>query len=124
MEILFRKYHNDVCDFLVIDPEHTKFDLLPDNIAAVCSRRTGIGADFFISGPLYDGKNHNFRCFDQNGCELAADTALSRVCSRFLQDTGHLRGLELDTKGVHFIGTVVLGREFINAKGLQDCIPT
>lgn len=124
MEVLFRKYHTGEHDYLVLDPEHTKFDLLADNIRVVCSRVQGLGADYLLCGPHYDGKNHNFDCFTSCGCPAEASEELSRVCSRFLQDTGHLLGMGLDTQGVHFIGTLILSHEFLNANGLQDQIPT
>lgn len=124
MEILFRKYHTENADYLVLDPEHTKFDLLAQNIRIVCDRTKGLGADYLLCGPHYDGEHHNFDCFTAEGASAPVSEPLSRVISRFLQDTGHLLGMELDTEGVHFIGTMILGREFVNANGLQDQIPT
>ena len=57
MEILFRKYHTENADYLVLDPEHTKFDLLAQNIRIVCDRTKGLGADYLLCGPHYDGEH-------------------------------------------------------------------
>lgn len=126
MEVIFRKYKTDRHDFLVLDTEHTKFDLLPQNIRLVCDYKEGLGADFLLCGPRYDGMTHHFSCYRADGTILAeeATAEISRVCSRALQDTGHLPGMELDTEGVHLIASIALAQEYLNANGLQDVIPT
>ena len=41
----FSKYHGAGNDFVMIDGRTEPFDATPERVAALCRRRTGIGAD-------------------------------------------------------------------------------
>lgn len=77
--------HNDFV--LLFDPEE-KYTVTPEQIAAVCHRSTGIGADGFIRIARRDGRWFmDYRNSDGSLAEMCGNGI--RVMARYLVDRGH-----------------------------------
>ena len=53
----FHKYHALGNDYIVIDPNNTKLNVIPENIKLICHRHFGIGSDGILYGPILEKDN-------------------------------------------------------------------
>ena len=71
MDIPFKKYHGTGNDFVIIDNRSGKYELTPKQVAFICHRRFGIGADGLMllqDNPAYD---FEMRYFNSDGAEAS-----------------------------------------------------
>jgi len=73
MELIFHKYQGAGNDFVMIDNRTNSISLSSTQIALICDRRFGVGADGLIL--LEDSENSNFKM-----CYYNADGALGSMC--------------------------------------------
>lgn len=98
----FSKYHALGNDYLVMEPEALGNDLRPERIARICHRNYGIGSDGILLGPIPSAKaRFGLRIFNPDGSEAEKSGNGLRIFSRYLFDTGRVKGEEftIDTLG-------------------------
>ena len=92
MSIHFRKGHGTGNDFIVLADPDDELALNPAQVAALCHRRTGIGADGLLKAVRRDGLWFmDYRNADGSFAEMCGNGA--RVFATFLKD----QGLEVST---------------------------
>lgn len=64
MKIPFSKYHGAGNDFVLIDDRESKYHLTTSQIASICNRRTGVGADGLML--LQQSADYDFRMLYYN----------------------------------------------------------
>ncbi len=108
-EMILRKYHGLGNDYLVYDPNRNETALTETQIALLCRRNVGVGADGILYGPFFDGEKMILRIFNPDGSEAEKSGNGIRIFSRYLRDAGYVkeRSYELYTKagktGVTFL---------------------
>ena len=65
----FSKYHGAGNDFVMIDGRTEPFDATPERVAALCRRRTGIGADGLMILESDPAEEFRMRYFNADGGE-------------------------------------------------------
>ena len=63
----FSKYHGAGNDFVMIDGRTEPFDATPERVAALCRRRTGIGADGLMILESDPAEEFRMRYFNADG---------------------------------------------------------
>lgn len=89
--MLFEKYHTLGNDYIVIDPQKTKFLLNEDNIKLVCDRNRGIGSDGLVYGPIMENGRISLRLFNSDGSET--DISGNGLCifAKYLIDLKYIK---------------------------------
>lgn len=97
----FYKYHALGNDYIIIDPQKTRIDLLPDTIRLICHRNYGIGSDGILFGPIIEDGSIRLRIFNPDGSEAEKSGNGIRIFARYLVDAGyvHTTRFELMTRG-------------------------
>ncbi len=109
MRIDFVKMNGAANDFIVVDNRKGHVELTAEQIALLCDRRRGVGADGFImveAGAPAAGRDFFMRFFNSNGGEEVMCGNGARCSARFAADLG---------LGVKRDGEVVL--EFMTGSG-------
>ena len=115
MEREFYKYHALGNDYIVIDPNKTRFVLAEDNIRLLCHRNFGIGSDGILYGPEMKDGNFHLRIFNPDGSEAEKSGNGLRMFARYLADAGYVAGS-------HFRITTIGGEvavELLDKKGTR-----
>lgn len=87
----FHKYHALGNDYLVLDPEDWREPPSPALIRAICQRRTGVGSDGILYGPLRSERaDCEVRIFNPDGSPAEVSGNGLRIFTRYLWDTGRL----------------------------------
>lgn len=101
MEIPFCKFDGAGNDFVVIDNRNNEYTLTQEQIARMCHRRFGIGADGLMT---LEGADSSACCFDFEMKYYNSDGRLGSMCGnggRCIAAFAHLLGLGCD---LHFLG--------------------
>lgn len=69
MKLEFYKYQGTGNDFIIVDNRDNKINLSKDDIAKICHRRFGIGADGFMLLENHDKLDFNMRYYNSDGNE-------------------------------------------------------
>lgn len=90
----FYKYHALGNDYVVLDPNRTKFKL-------ICHRHFGIGSDGILYGPIKTNGQVGLKIFNPDGSEAEKSGNGIRIFARYLWDTGYQKDkrFQLQTKG-------------------------
>lgn len=117
-EIVLRKYHGLGNDYLVYDPNRNEAALTETQIALLCRRNVGVGADGILYGPFFDGEKIVLRIFNPDGSEAEKSGNGIRIFSRYLRDAGYVksRSYELYTKAGK------TGVTFLDGEGTMMCV--
>ncbi|MGE5606503.1 MAG: diaminopimelate epimerase [Bacteroidota bacterium] len=101
MGIDFYKYHALGNDYVVLDPNRTKFKLTPDTIKLICHRNFGIGSDGILYGPIITNGKVGLKIFNPDGGEAEKSGNGIRIFARYLFDAGYQKdkSFQLQTKG-------------------------
>ena len=88
MLLHFYKMNGAGNDFVVIDNRNLEIDLSKEQIAALCDRHRGVGADGLLAvEPAQDGADYRFRCYNADGGEAEMCGNGARCFGRY---TAHL----------------------------------
>lgn len=71
MTIAFRKFESTGNDFILIDGRDGRFSLQPDEIATICHRQFGVGADGLIVLENHPDLDFRMRYFNSDGLEAS-----------------------------------------------------
>ena len=95
MQITFSKYHGAGNDFILLDNREYNLSLNKDQIATICQRRYGIGADGFMI--LENSTSHDFmmRYYNSDGNEGSMCGNGGRCIIAFAKDLGIIDNEEL-----------------------------
>lgn len=97
----FYKYHALGNDYVVMDPNRTKFKLTPDTIKLICHRHFGIGSDGILYGPIKTNGKVGLKIFNPDSSEAEKSGNGIRIFARYLWDTGYQKNksFQLQTEG-------------------------
>jgi len=109
----FYKYHALGNDYIVIDPRKTYIELRKKNISLICSRRTGIGADGIVLGPLLESGILKCRIFNPDGSEAEISGNGIRIFARYCSESNYV----FDKKFAIYSGTKKIMTELIDDEG-------
>ncbi len=117
-EMILRKYHGLGNDYLVYDPNRNEAALTETQIALLCRRNVGVGADGILYGPFFDGEKIMLRIFNPDGSEAEKSGNGIRIFSRYLRDAGYVKdcSYELYTKAGK------TGVTFLDDEGTMMCV--
>jgi len=88
MKLQFSKYHGTGNDFILIDNRTAGITLTPKQIAALCHRRFGIGADGLMLLELEEGYDFKMVYFNSDGNPSSMCGNGGRCITRFAYDLG------------------------------------
>ena len=111
MKMDFYKYHALGNDYIVIDPNKTRFKLTEENIKLICHRNLGLGSDGILYGPILDGNSLKLRILNPDGSEAEKSGNGIRIFSRYLYEQGYIdtSKFTLDTLGGKVLVTMLDG---------------
>lgn len=103
MQIPFTKYHGTGNDFILIDKRQTNIDLSQEEIALMCHRRFGIGADGLIFIKPYASLDFEMVYFNSDGNEGSMCGNGGRCITAFAHQLGIIKNTAtfLATDGIH-----------------------
>jgi diaminopimelate epimerase len=88
MRIYFKKYQGTGNDFIIINSTTSKIELTQQQIAQLCNRRFGIGADGFIIIENADDYDFFMRYFNSDGVEATMCGNGGRCAVKFANENG------------------------------------
>ena len=84
--IIMSKYQGLGNDYLVLDPNKNKVQLVGKKIELLCKRGFGIGADGVLFGPILQGGKIGVRIFNPDGGEVEISGNGVRIFAKYLMD--------------------------------------
>ena len=101
MKITLERYHGLGNDYLVYDPNHNELKLNKENVAMLCDRNMGLGADGILEGPFVGEKNMSLRIWNPDGSVAAKSGNGVRIFAKYLKDAGYVqkKNYKLGTDG-------------------------
>lgn len=91
MQLDFYKYQGTGNDFIVIDNRNKQVHLSQEQIAHLCHRRFGIGADGLMLLNLQEGYDFEMKYYNSDGAEGSMCGNGGRCLTQFAQDCGILQ---------------------------------
>lgn len=88
--IILSKYQGLGNDYLILDPNKNKLQLVGKKIELLCQRGFGIGADGVLYGPLKEGEKMYVRIFNPDGSETEMSGNGVRIFAKYLIDQGYV----------------------------------
>jgi diaminopimelate epimerase len=118
MEIRFHKYQGTGNDFIIIDNRSLSVSLLPEQVADLCHRRFGIGADGLILLELEPGLDFKMVYYNSDGNQSSMCGNGGRCIAAFARHQGIITGKARFTAidGVH---EVIVTDDMVSLK-MQD----
>ena len=134
MKIAFEKYHGTGNDFILVDIRNHAVSIQPEQIAKLCNRHFGIGADGLILLDKAEGYDFVMRYFNSDGNESSmcgnggrCITAFARRLgvidknARFLAQDGEHHALILSEEGSNYYVSLAM-RDVVLAEWQEDTI--
>ena len=89
MKVSIEKYHSLGNDYLVFDPNKNQFELNPKNIAMLCNRHTGLGADGVLEGPFMEEGQMSLKIWNSDGSIAKASGNGVSIFGKYLKDKAY-----------------------------------
>ena len=103
--VTFSKMNGAGNDFVVLDNRELKLDLTGDQIATICQRQRGVGADGLLAvEPAQNGADYRMRYYNADGGEAEMCGNGARCFARFVN---RLEGGELSSTSFETIAGVI-----------------
>lgn len=91
MRIIVEKYHGLGNDYLVYDPNKNEMKLNPANVALMCNRNFGVGADGILEGPVMEGDKISMVVWNPDGSIAEKSGNGVRIFAKYLKDAGYVQ---------------------------------
>lgn len=91
MKVVLEKYHGLGNDYLIFDPNKNALKLTEKNVALICNRHFGIGADGILEGPIFDGSHIYMRIWNSDGSEAQKSGNGVRIFAKYLKDASYIQ---------------------------------
>jgi diaminopimelate epimerase len=91
MKLAFEKYHGAGNDFVIIDNREVAWKPTPEQVAALCDRHFGIGADGLMLLSLHEGFDFGMTYFNSDGNESTMCGNGGRCMTAFAHSLGLTR---------------------------------
>ncbi|MFP3155165.1 diaminopimelate epimerase [Lachnospiraceae bacterium ZAX-1] len=88
--ITLKKYHGLGNDYLVLDPNKNEIQLHERNIAMLCRRNFGVGADGILYGPILEDEKIKMQIFNADGSQAEQGGNGVRIFAKYLMDEGYV----------------------------------
>jgi len=89
MKLGLERYHGLGNDYLVLDPNHNELQLNPRNVAILCNRNMGLGADGILEGPILGEKEISVRIWNPDGSIAKSSGNGLSIFAKYLKDKGY-----------------------------------
>lgn len=91
MKAVVEKYHGLGNDYLVFDPNQNKLELNPHNVALLCNRNFGVGADGVLEGPVLENDRISMVVWNPDGSIAEKSGNGVRIFAKYLKDAGYVQ---------------------------------
>lgn len=91
MKAVVEKYHGLGNDYLVFDPNKNKLELNPHNVALLCNRNFGVGADGVLEGPVLENDRISMVVWNPDGSIAEKSGNGVRIFAKYLKDAGYVQ---------------------------------
>lgn len=91
MKAVVEKYHGLGNDYLVFDPNKNKLELNPHNVALLCNRNFGVGADGVLEGPVLENDRITMVVWNPDGSIAEKSGNGVRIFAKYLKDAGYVQ---------------------------------
>jgi len=89
MKVSIEKYHSLGNDYLVFDPNKNQLELNPENVAMLCNRHTGLGADGVLEGPFMEEGQMSLKIWNSDGSIAKASGNGVSIFGKYLKDKAY-----------------------------------
>lgn len=109
MKLVLEKYHGLGNDYLVYDPNKNEMELNPSNVALLCNRNFGIGADGVLEGPIRKDGSLSMVVWNPDGSKAEQSGNGVRIFAKYLKDAGYVQKKEFfigsgeDAVEIHYL---------------------
>ncbi|HIR13713.1 MAG TPA: diaminopimelate epimerase [Candidatus Choladousia intestinavium] len=90
MEMTLSKYHSFGNDYLIYDCRKNEYELKPEDIRNICSRRFGAGGDGILAGPVPMFGKTGVKIYNPDGSEAAISGNGLCIFAKYLKDAGYV----------------------------------
>ena len=87
----FYKYHGLGNEYIIIDPNKSKFLINKKNIELICDRNYGIGSNGVLLGPIIKNNKIAFKIFNTNGSEAEKSGNGIRIFAQYIYEHGYVK---------------------------------
>ena len=94
--IIMTKYQGLGIDYLILDPNRNRVQLQGINVALVCQRGFGLGADGVLYGPVDINGKMGVHIFNADGSEAAISGNGVRIFAKYLMDNLYVKEKKFD----------------------------
>lgn len=91
MKAVVEKYHGLGNDYLVFDPNKNKLELNSRNVALLCNRNFGVGADGVLEGPILEADRISMVVWNPDGSIAQKSGNGVRIFAKYLKDAGYVQ---------------------------------
>lgn len=96
MKIVLERYHGLGNDYLVFDPNKNELKLNKENVAMLCNRNMGLGADGILEGPFIGEKQMYLKIWNPDGSIAEKSGNGVRIFAKYLKDSGYVQKKKYD----------------------------
>lgn len=96
MKVTLERYHGLGNDYLVFDPNKNELDLNQENVAMLCNRNMGLGADGILEGPFIGEKSMSLKIWNPDGSIAEKSGNGVRIFAKYLKDAGYVQKKKYD----------------------------
>lgn len=91
MKIVLERYHGLGNDYLVFDPNKNQLLLNKENVAMLCNRNMGLGADGVLEGPIIEENGLRLKIWNPDGSIAGKSGNGVSIFAKYLKDSGYVQ---------------------------------